>query len=71
MPDSILTPYLFPFKAMGSPCELKIYCSSSAQANNVAQDVKSEVGRLEKKYTRYATTSVTSQINMGAGKGAR
>ena len=69
MPDSILTPYLFPFKAMGSPCELKIYCSSSAQANNVAQDVKSEVGRLEKKYTRYATTSVTSQINMGAGKG--
>lgn len=51
------------FKKMGSPCELSLYCDCAGKAKKVTQLLMDEVSRLEDKYTRYKTTSVTSKIN--------
>jgi thiamine biosynthesis lipoprotein len=57
----------FDFKAMGSPCELRLYAGSRAEAERVAEEARSEVCRLEQKYSRYRDDSVTSEINASAG----
>lgn len=54
------------FKAMGSPCEIKLYVENDPSA--IFYTLEQEVFRLEKKYTRYAEESVTSAINRQAGK---
>ncbi len=56
------------FKAMGSACELKLYLPSSKNPDHFFQPLLAELSRLEEKYTRYKTTSVTSTINNNAGK---
>ncbi|MGH1486170.1 MAG: FAD:protein FMN transferase [Cellvibrionaceae bacterium] len=56
-----------PFKAMGSPCELKIYCRDKKQKDKLFKKLTSEINRLEEKYTRFKSSSVTSTINNGAG----
>ena len=61
--------HCYPFKTMGSPCELRIYSEDSHDASNIAREVINEVKRLNDKYTRYTTTSITSEINQSAGTG--
>lgn len=53
---------------MGSRCELQVYAPSASGPPTVLQDVVREVRRLEAKYTRYESSSVTSRINAGAGE---
>jgi thiamine biosynthesis lipoprotein len=52
------------FKAMGSPCELRLYGERAEAAACAAQ---AEVLRLEAKYSRYRDDSLASRINASAG----
>jgi thiamine biosynthesis lipoprotein len=53
----------FSFNAMGSLCELKLYCDSRITAKHIARQLIDEIERLEAKYSRYRTDSVVSTIN--------
>ena len=52
---------------MGSPCQIRIYAPSKIQARNVIKKAIKELQRLNDKYTRYTSSSLTSQINIAAG----
>jgi thiamine biosynthesis lipoprotein len=60
-------PHTYPFHAMGSPCELRLYSESRADADALAGAVRSEIGRIERKYSRYLDDSLTTRINRSAG----
>ena len=55
------------FRAMGSPCELKLYGPAGDTLNPVAEAGIREVRRLERKYSRYREDSLLSAINRSAG----
>ena len=55
------------FKAMGSPCELRVY---GDRADLAADAARAEVLRLEAKYSRYREDSLASRINASAGDAA-
>jgi thiamine biosynthesis lipoprotein len=59
----------YPFRAMGSPCELHLYAGSKLRADAMARDALGEVARLERKYSRYRDDSVATRINRSAGSG--
>lgn len=61
--------FRFPFKAMGSPCELQLYAEHAAAAKAVANIAMEDVERLEARYSRYRPDSVLSQINRVAAVG--
>ena len=54
------------FNAMGSPCALVIYESKKNSSRSIVDQVLGEVSRLEHKYSRYRSDSVTSEINRAA-----
>ncbi len=56
-----------PFRAMGSPCELRLYGDPGPAVERVASAARAEVARLERKYTRYRDDSLTARINRSAG----
>jgi thiamine biosynthesis lipoprotein len=56
---------VFSFKAMGSPCELRLYGDERADA--IAAAAQAEVVRLEAKYSRYREDSLATRINRSAG----
>jgi thiamine biosynthesis lipoprotein len=56
----------FPFRAMGSPCELHLYGAGSTVAKS-ADAAIAEVRRLEAKYSRYRDDSLTARIHASAG----
>lgn len=55
------------FKAMGSPCELRLYAETRERGRAVAQAAISEALRIERKYSRYLEDSALSLINASAG----
>ncbi len=57
----------FPFRAMGSPCELKLYTEGPAEAASTAKTAIAEIERIEAKYSRYRADSLLSRINASAG----
>jgi thiamine biosynthesis lipoprotein len=57
----------FPFRAMGCPCELRLYGDDPARVAEVAGAAQAEVARLERKYTRYRDDSLTAAIHRSAG----
>ncbi len=59
----------FPFKALGSSCELQIYSASSQHAKKVFQLVQADVLRIEQRYSRYRNDSILSKINQAAKLG--
>jgi thiamine biosynthesis lipoprotein ApbE len=59
----------FPFRAMGSPCELRLY-GTDAAVEAAAETAISEVRRLEAKYSRYRDDSLTARIVAQAGNPA-
>jgi FAD:protein FMN transferase len=63
-------PYQTCFRAMGSPCELRLYAGSREEAERVADAAVEEVARLESKYSRYRESSLASRINRSAGDAA-
>ncbi|MFI5315288.1 MAG: FAD:protein FMN transferase [Myxococcota bacterium] len=60
----------YPFRAMGSPCELQLYGEPRARIDEVADAAKSLVLGLERKYSRYRDDSALSEINRSAGDSA-
>jgi thiamine biosynthesis lipoprotein len=59
--------HVYRFKAMGSPCELRLYGDRAELAARAAHD---EVSRLEAKFSRYREDSLASRINAAAGDAA-
>ncbi|WP_295877837.1 FAD:protein FMN transferase [uncultured Zhongshania sp.] len=59
--------YHYPFTAMASPCELRLYAASQALADAAADAAKAEVIRIEQTYSRYREDSVVGRINAAAG----
>ena len=57
----------FPFRALGSPCELHLYGESRAEIDAVAEAAQSLVLAIERKYSRYRRHSVVAAINCSAG----
>lgn len=55
------------FRAMGSPCQLKIYAPNAAQAATALQAAQVRIQTLEQKYSRYQPHTITSRINAAAG----
>jgi len=66
---TMLTLYRYPFRAMGSRCEIRLYASSEEPAAACAQAAIADVLRLEAKYSRYRDDSVTAAINRVAAAG--
>ena len=64
-----LSPFVFTFNAMGSPCELQCYASTPEFAQTVARQITADIYRLEQKYSRYKTDSFLSKINKVAASG--
>ncbi len=64
-----LSLYRFPFKALGSTCELQLYSINKRHADKVARLVKEDIFRIESRYSRYREDSVLSIINQAASQG--
>lgn len=64
-----LSPFIFTFNAMGSPCELQIYAPTPEFSQNVARQITADIYRLEQKYSRYRADSFLSNINKIAASG--
>lgn len=56
------------FRAMGSPCQVSLYCSDEALFEEAYAACVQEAKRLEHKYSRYLPDSLLSRINRGAGR---
>ncbi len=61
--------YRTAFKAMGSPCEIRIFAVDRTRADRIAHVAVAEVGRLEARYSRYRDDSFLSEINRVAARG--
>lgn len=55
------------FKAMGGPCEVRLYAPDRARADRYADAAKAEILRLEQRYSRYRDDSLTTLVNRSAG----
>jgi thiamine biosynthesis lipoprotein len=66
---TMLTLYRYPFPAMGSRCEIRLYAPSEEPAAACARAAIADVLRLEAKYSRYRDDSVTAAINRVAAAG--
>ena len=62
-----LSLHRYGFTALGSPCEVQVYSESRIAAKKLCQELALEVLRLDRKYSRYRTDSVLSEINFSAG----
>ena len=63
-----LSRFHFPFKAMGSSCEVQLYATDSKQAQRIAMQAIADVQRIEQRYSRYRKDSVISAINHVAAR---
>ena len=57
----------YPFKAMGSLCELQLYAPAQARADAAAALAQRELQRIETVYSRFRDDSLTTRINRSAG----
>jgi thiamine biosynthesis lipoprotein len=55
------------FRAMGSPCELRLFGPDPQLLDRAAERAGTEIARLERKYSRYRDDSLTSAIHRSAG----
>ncbi|HEX7640184.1 MAG TPA: FAD:protein FMN transferase [Burkholderiaceae bacterium] len=62
----------YEFRAMASPCRLRIdgVAARDASAARAAESAAAEVARIERKYSRYRPDSILSRINAAAGSAA-
>jgi len=61
--------FYFPFQAMGTTCEIKLFAPDATVAKRIAQLVKADILRLEALYSRYRQDSFLSEINRCAKLG--
>ena len=59
------------FRAMGSPCELRLYAASAEQSAHAAAQARAAIEVLEARYSRYRPESLLSRINAAAGTATR
>jgi thiamine biosynthesis lipoprotein len=59
----------FPFRAMGSPCEIQLFWQDAGEAARIARSAIADVERLEARYSRYRADSFLSEINRVAAQG--
>lgn len=57
------------FRAMGSPCSLRLHARDAAQAAAAAEAIRADIERLESRYSRYRADSLLSRINAVAATG--
>lgn len=60
--------YHYPFTAMASPCELRLYAANEELAAAAAKAGIAEVMRIEQSYSRYRDDSIIGRINAAAGR---
>lgn len=60
----------FEFKAMGSPCAVRMYADSQEKAHAVFALAKQEIDRLEQKYSRFLENNFMAQLNQAASQGS-
>jgi len=65
--SSSLAVQRYPFRAMGSACEVVLAGCTEAEAQRMAQSAINEVLRIERKYSRYTADSLVAIINQQAG----
>ncbi len=61
--------FRFPFRAMGSPCDLQLYAKTQDQAREAADRAVADIALLEGRYSRYREDSLLSAINSAAARG--
>ncbi len=61
--------FRFPFSAMGSRCEVRLYSSDEARAAECARSAIADVRRLDAKYSGYRSDSFAAEINRAAAAG--
>ena len=59
----------FDFKAMASPCEVRVVGDDELKLHEAARAAIAEVRRIETKYSRYDRASLVSHVNAAAGVG--
>ncbi|HMU66380.1 MAG TPA: FAD:protein FMN transferase, partial [Cellvibrionaceae bacterium] len=59
--------YSVAFRAMGSPCQIRLRAPSLSHAQALCAPLIQEALRFEAKYSRYLPTSLVSHINNSAG----
>ena len=60
--------YLYSFRAMATPCDVRLESDDGALALAVGYAVETEARRIETKFSRYRSDSVIGQINELAGR---
>ena len=60
--------YLHVFRAMATPCEVRLETGDEALALRVAAAVEDEARRIETKFSRYRDDSIVGRINLSAGQ---
>ena len=60
--------YLGAFKAMATPCEVRVETDNGRLARRVIDVVEAEARRIEAKFSRYRDDSIIGRINSAAGR---
>src|SRR5205085_11568061 len=58
--------FRFPFSAMGSRCEVRLYACDELKASACARSAIEDVQRLDGKYSSYRTESFVAELNRAA-----
>ncbi len=64
-----LRPFVRRFKAMGSPCAVKLYATDKAFAVRCLDRVTGRVAQLEHRYSRFLSDNPLARVNAAAGEG--
>src|SRR5690606_24396500 len=59
------------FRAMGSPCEIRLYAENTEVAVRAIHAAVTEINRLEQKYSRFKPDNFVARINAAAMAGDR
>ena len=70
-PNASMHAHATSFRAMGTPCEIRLAAGSAREAGDLARAAVAEVARLEARYSRYREDSDLSAINRVAAAGGR
>jgi thiamine biosynthesis lipoprotein len=57
------------FRAMGSPCEIRVYAENAEPATRAIQAAVAEINRLEQKYSRFKPDNFVARVNTAAMAG--
>lgn len=60
----------YPFSAMGTQCEVRLYSSGEDRASACAKNAIADVRRLDAKFSSYRSESLVGEINRAADVGA-